>query len=29
MVGRRDAGSGVHGIQIEGLDQMVGQDMLQ
>ena len=29
MVGRRDAGSGVHGIQIEGLDQMIGQDMLQ
>ena len=29
MVGRRDAGSGVHGIQVKGLDQMVGQDMLQ
>ena len=29
MVGRGDARSGVHGIQIKGLDQMVGQDMLQ
>ena len=29
MVGLGDAGGGVHGIQIEGLDQMVGQDMLQ
>ena len=29
MVGRGDAGGGVRGIQIEGLDQMVGQDMLQ
>ena len=29
MVGQGDAGGGVHGIQIEGLDQMVGQDMLQ
>lgn len=29
MVGRRDAGSGVHGIQVESLDQMVGQDMFQ
>ena len=28
MVGRRDAGSGVHGIQVESLDQMVGKDML-
>ena len=29
MVGLGDAGGWVHGIQIEGLDQMVGQDMLQ
>lgn len=29
MVGRGDAGGGVHGILVKGLDQMVGQDMLQ
>ena len=29
MVGLGDAGCGVHGIQVEGSDQMVCQDMLQ
>ena len=29
MVGRGDAGGRIHGIKIEDLDKMVGQDMLQ